>query len=848
MLASLGAKLSWLIPGAADRNKAALLSLLEEEAASETPSKAPKGQAKAGTSVAKSGATKAKKPKAKAKAQAAANAVASASANATAPPQLAPLPRQPSPTATVEPILRYPGGDFRRRDAPVDLCAEPICCSETFGGSLSIAFECCWNVLDAGIRLIDFGSGAAKDNVVIGSGEDERTLVIDVNRGDKRKRLTLPSSIALGETHRYLFTVEDSGHMRLFCDGDLLGELVKGHAPKTVARSHLFVGGAAWSNAGGSPSSETGVGFEGRLTDVRLWRQIVAWDVAFSAALATPKAGDVRDQERKAAEISQEAEAPKGCKTCEAEIEASEDACRESDLQPTEKDLRIRAKKAERKARKAKEREDRGSEATQGQENLDTYHAHAHSKDSILGEKGEDTHDPKDHEFTVVGSRRAPKTQNQSDKIVAQDPPSKPRPSRQRAWHEVEEDDERLVYGRENAGIIDVVDVKLKSSNVMKQSVGVPLAQNGQAQMQNVQAAFSSNKIKGNVVQSSNGAHGNGLKPRPPHERDLRKAEMPRREHENVKLRTSDSELLARKQNEHSVRIEEEKTAELEKEKMRLASEEIKRFISMPVNGSADADNVNNSSLHASAPVPLPPLNNDTQRLAQPLNGCSIAPPLMPAIPGASNQSHGNMNSAYADEAGVTGRHLTAGEMQLMDALGASDGNDSLHTSSFASPHVAATPSQSGDKFCWEWVHQGWCPRGSTCRWEHPSHVQEQPPHIQTVVPVQFVDTYSYQENYQFWPGDLGDGGNPSWNGFPQDHSWSEHPPQSQGIAMQPIMIAPADMSHGGCCAGGAPGHYTNPVFIPGLDVSQMHASPTSYDAGMIHDQGIPVDEIPDTP
>jgi len=59
---------------------------------------------------------------------------------------------------------------------------------------------------------------------------------------------------------------------------------------------------------------------------------------------------------------------------------------------------------------------------------------------------------------------------------------------------------------------------------------------------------------------------------------------------------------------------------------------------------------------------------------------------------------------------------------------------------------------------CWEWVRTGWCPRGETCRWEHP--------------PLQAL---GYSSGFQFWGSDEGapqSGGGPG--DFPQQAAaWS---------------------------------------------------------------------------
>eukprot|EP00927_Polykrikos_kofoidii_P047019 TRINITY_DN41113_c0_g1_i1.p1 TRINITY_DN41113_c0_g1~~TRINITY_DN41113_c0_g1_i1.p1 ORF type:complete len:1734 (+),score=288.09 TRINITY_DN41113_c0_g1_i1:173-5203(+) len=153
---------------------------------------------------------------------------------------------------TPEPALRYEGQEFDGYDF-VDLALPPHSFTQSFGGgAISISFAAKWASLRSGSRIIDFGSGAPCDNIIISNQARSRNLVFAIfqGRGIADERLTCVNAIHVGETHCYLFTVDAKGRMKVFIDGDLVGEKENGLTPAYARRTQMFVGNSHWPEDG----------------------------------------------------------------------------------------------------------------------------------------------------------------------------------------------------------------------------------------------------------------------------------------------------------------------------------------------------------------------------------------------------------------------------------------------------------------------------------------------------------------------------------------------------------------------------------------------------------------------
>eukprot|EP00931_Biecheleriopsis_adriatica_P114495 TRINITY_DN9024_c0_g1_i1.p1 TRINITY_DN9024_c0_g1~~TRINITY_DN9024_c0_g1_i1.p1 ORF type:complete len:915 (-),score=264.56 TRINITY_DN9024_c0_g1_i1:43-2766(-) len=269
------------------------------------------------------------------------------------------VPAEPKPSAGVKPapaparsaskaelVFEMEGGIFDG-DAMVNIAESPYSFEESITGAFSISFRARWDALRLRSRIVDLGDGQSADNIVIANLERGRTLLVEIYRGSAKKRLLMPTALTIGETNDYLFTVSDSGFMRLLRDGSQLGVQPQGYTPRDVKRTKLLVGGSNW------PNDEN---FKGEISQLKIWRGEATWQDAFPQGAERPK-------ELRKIGLSEE-KLPEA-EPVEQEPKAAEDLHLEQ--QVSERDAKILAKKAARKARKAAE----AAEAAEVQEAAD---------------------------------------------------------------------------------------------------------------------------------------------------------------------------------------------------------------------------------------------------------------------------------------------------------------------------------------------------------------------------------------------------------------------------------------------------------------------------------------------
>lgn len=178
----------------------------------------------------------------------------------------------------VRPIFTFDGLDFDG-DRIVNLREKPYYFDHHLGGAMSISFIARWDAFALRSRIIDFGDGPTADNIIIANLETGRSLIVEVFRGPSKKRLTMPGSLAIGETHRYLLSISETGLMRMLQDGSQLGVQPQGYAPRTLERRKLLVGGSNWS------SDEN---FQGEISELKIWPREVSWKEAFPVETPLP--------------------------------------------------------------------------------------------------------------------------------------------------------------------------------------------------------------------------------------------------------------------------------------------------------------------------------------------------------------------------------------------------------------------------------------------------------------------------------------------------------------------------------------------------------------------------------
>lgn len=149
-----------------------------------------------------------------------------------------------------------------------------------FGGDFSVAFRGRFNDIGENARIIDFGNGLERDNIVVGRKGLNHSLQFAVYRRERQDGDIISTSRSLvaenvlrpNETASFLCQVDTKGHMRIWKDGTLVAQRKDGFSPDQVPRVNMFVGKSNW------PQDSS---FVGHLESLRVWNVNIAWAKAF---------------------------------------------------------------------------------------------------------------------------------------------------------------------------------------------------------------------------------------------------------------------------------------------------------------------------------------------------------------------------------------------------------------------------------------------------------------------------------------------------------------------------------------------------------------------------------------
>jgi len=136
------------------------------------------------------------------------------------------------------------------------------------GGAFSFMCTLRMDGVDDWARVFDFSLTADEDSITAGAIELTQDFHFTVFRGRKPISVRVDGLFELGREFTLLCTVSDAGHMKVFRDGVLMGEMVDGLPPLMIDRPHMIVGGHFQFH------TQT---FRGELKDVKVWNQEVPW-------------------------------------------------------------------------------------------------------------------------------------------------------------------------------------------------------------------------------------------------------------------------------------------------------------------------------------------------------------------------------------------------------------------------------------------------------------------------------------------------------------------------------------------------------------------------------------------
>lgn len=140
----------------------------------------------------------------------------------------------------VKPLLRIPG-NASRWGHPINL-VEDLGFHKQLGGPFSLMCTLTMARVNPWQRIFDFSFKADVDSITAGAFGNSSHLHFTIFKGKKKKTVKVWNFFEPGESITALFSVGHAGRMRVWKNGDLVGE-IEGHAPYFNERPHLMIGG-----------------------------------------------------------------------------------------------------------------------------------------------------------------------------------------------------------------------------------------------------------------------------------------------------------------------------------------------------------------------------------------------------------------------------------------------------------------------------------------------------------------------------------------------------------------------------------------------------------------------------
>jgi len=134
--------------------------------------------------------------------------------------------------------------------------------NHNFSEGITVEAWVWYNGFQSWSRIIDFGNGAAVDNILLANEGLSGNLTFNVFRGNQSKAITVVSALETGKWIHLAATIDESGIAKLYKNGEQiqLGEM---QLPNTVKRTNNYVGKSNWVNDSY---------FNGKISDLRVWK------------------------------------------------------------------------------------------------------------------------------------------------------------------------------------------------------------------------------------------------------------------------------------------------------------------------------------------------------------------------------------------------------------------------------------------------------------------------------------------------------------------------------------------------------------------------------------------------
>lgn len=178
------------------------------------------------------------------------------------------LHRHRSTFKKVKPLIRIPG-NVSRWQRSLNL-VEELGFHKQLGGSFSLMCTLQMDQVAPWQRVFDFSFKADIDSITAGALSNSTHLHFTVFKGKTKKTVKVWDFFEPGKRITALFTVNSTGRMRIWKNGQLAGE-IDGHAPFFNDRPHLVIGGHYLYKR---------QFFHGVVGNVKIWSKEVVWPPA----------------------------------------------------------------------------------------------------------------------------------------------------------------------------------------------------------------------------------------------------------------------------------------------------------------------------------------------------------------------------------------------------------------------------------------------------------------------------------------------------------------------------------------------------------------------------------------
>jgi len=124
-----------------------------------------------------------------------------------------------------------------------------------------------WDNFNSWSRVLDFGNGAASDNIILANRLLTNDLVYEVyNGGVSNGQIVIGSALTAGDWVHIVVTHSDVGSVRIYTDGDLVRTASSG-LPNNINRVNNYIGRSNWGADGY---------FDGNIEDFRFYNRVLS--------------------------------------------------------------------------------------------------------------------------------------------------------------------------------------------------------------------------------------------------------------------------------------------------------------------------------------------------------------------------------------------------------------------------------------------------------------------------------------------------------------------------------------------------------------------------------------------